>query len=143
MKVSPINFYTSSVNPPVFKGKTKVVSDVVRHFDELAVFRHHIYEYKKGIRSMILTTEKSCYKEYISAKLEKEQIPYLIQDVNENKINVFFGNQNCIDVISTFDKHLNKLSPEQDFIVGILLGYDKIIQCQRYMKNAGKNFITG
>lgn len=142
MKVLPIS-YNIQYKQPVFTGKVGVIKNTVQKFDELAVFRHHIYEYKKGVRSMILTTEKSCYKDYIVSKLEKDKIPYLIHDVSDSKINVFFGNQDCINVISTFDKHLNKLSPEQDFIVGILLGYDKMIQCRRYMKNIAKKIITG
>ena len=30
------------------------------------------------------------------------------------------------------DKQLDKLTPEQDFMLGIMLGYDKILQCKRY-----------
>ena len=46
--------------------------------------------------------------------------------------NVFFGNKDCIKVVSTFDSRLYKLTPEQDFMLGTMLGYDKIQQCQRY-----------
>lgn len=103
---------------------------------ELGVFLHHIYEYKKGLRSLILTTEKKTNREYIEHKLMKENIPYIIAPVSEKSpsINVFFGNEDCISVIKTFQKPLNKLSDEQDFMLGIMLGYDKILQCQRYMK---------
>lgn len=105
--------------------------------NELMVFYHHIYEYKKGLRSLILTTEKSSNRECIESRLQREKIPYIIHDVNEKTINVFFGNEDCIKVVSTFDKHLNKLSPEKDFMLGIMLGYDRILQCKRYMKRLG------
>lgn len=106
---------------------------------ELGVFRHHIYEFKKGLRSLILTTEKNSNREYIEARLNKEKISYIIEPVNEKSpnINVFFGNEDCINVIKTFKKPLNKLSDEQDFMLGIMLGYDKILQCQRYLKRLG------
>lgn len=101
----------------------------------LRVFHHHIYEYKKGLRNLILTTEKAIYRNDIESKLILENINYLIQEVNEKKINVFFGTQNCINVVNTFiDKRLNELTPEQDFILGIMLGYDQVKQCDRYLK---------
>jgi len=101
---------------------------------DLKVFHHHIYEYKKGIRSLILTTEKSIYRQPIENRLKKEKIDYAIQDVNKDKINVFFGAKKCIDVVKTFvNKKLSELTPEQDFILGTLLGYDKVTQCDRYL----------
>lgn len=101
-------------------------------YNDLRVFYHHIYEYKKGLRSLILTTEKKDNRTIIEGKLQRENIPYVINEVNGKNINVFFGNKDCIAVVSTFDKKLNKLSPEQDFMLGIMLGYDKILQCKRY-----------
>ena len=109
-------------------------------YNELRVFYHHIYEYKKGLRSLILTTEKSQNRAVIESKLKREKIPYEIKNVNEKVINVFFGNKDCIKVVSTFDKPLNKLTPEQDFMLGIMLGYDKILQCKRYFVMRDKKF---
>jgi hypothetical protein len=110
------------------------IAPLVRQASDLSVFHHHIYEYKKGIRSLILTTEKSIYREPITERLTREKIDFAIQDVNKDKINVFFGAKNCIEVIKTFiHKKLNELSAEQDFILGVLLGYDKVKQCDRYL----------
>lgn len=110
-------------------------------FNELRVFYHHIYEYKKGLRYLVLTTEKKDNRPFIEAKLKKENIPYLINEVNSRNINVFFGNKDCIKIVSTFDKQLNNITPEQDFMLGIMLGYDKILQCKRYfvMREKFKN----
>jgi hypothetical protein len=108
---------------------------------DLRVFGHHIYEYKKGLRNLILTTEKSKYRDTIEDRLNKQHIDYYVQKVNDEKINVFFGAEKCIEVVKTFgDKRLNKLTPEQDFILGIMLGYDRLQQCDRYIK-AKKNII--
>lgn len=101
-------------------------------FNELRVFYHHIYEYKKGLRSLVLTTEKSYNKPFIEDRLKREKIPYVINKVSEKAINVFFGNKDCIRIVKTFDKRLDKITPEQDFMLGIMLGYDKILQCKRY-----------
>ena len=102
---------------------------------DLKVFHHHIYEYKKGIRNLILTTEKSIYRQIIEDRLSHEEIDYAIQNVNENKINVFFGAKDCVNLVKTFiDKKLNEITPEQDFMLGIMLGYDRIKQCTRYLK---------
>ena len=80
-----------------------------------------------------MTTEKASNREIIEQRLIKEKIPYVIKDVNGKNINVFFGNKDCIKVVSSFgEKSLDKLTPEQDFMLGIMLGYDKILQCRRY-----------
>lgn len=101
----------------------------------MKVLTHHIYEYIKGLRNLVLHTMDSKHEELAKAKLEKYQIPYIIQYVNDRKINIFFGAEDCITVVREFvAKRLIDLSPEEDFILGIMLGYDKIKQCQRYMK---------
>lgn len=105
---------------------------------ELMVFFHHIYEYKKGLRDLILTTEKSYNRKYIEDRLKKEQIAYHINEISPEKINVFFGNEKCIKVVEGFDKSLSKLSPEEDFILGTMLGYSKLQQCERYLKLKNK-----
>ncbi len=111
------------------------ITPTTKQWNELRVFSHHIYEYKKGLRSLILTTEKEANRKIITDRLEKENISYLIQNVDEKKINVFFGNPDSINVIKSFNQpKLNEYTPEQDFILGTLLGYDKIQQCQRYLK---------
>lgn len=111
------------------------ITPTTKQWNELRVFSHHIYEYKKGLRSLILTTEKEANRKIITDRLERENISYLIQNVDEKKINVFFGNPDSINVIKSFNQpKLNEYTPEQDFILGTLLGYDKIQQCQRYLK---------
>ncbi len=130
MFVPKVIMYQSGVNP-VYRGKnTASLTEIA----DLRVFHHHIYEFKKGIRNLILTTEKSRYKESIANKLKKENIDYLIHDVDSNKINVYFGTKECVDVVRTFSPRLNELTPEQDFMLGIMLGYDRVKQCERYMK---------
>ena len=101
---------------------------------DLRVFYHHIYEFKKGIRNLILTTEKSQYKKEIEFRLIKEKISYVIHDIDKNKINVYFGSPQCVDVVKTLNPKLNEISAEQDFMLGIMLGYDRVKQCERYLK---------
>ncbi len=106
---------------------------------ELQVFCHHIYELKKGLRNLVLATEKKENQQLIEARLKKENISYIIHKITDTKINVYFGNKHCIEIIATFDQRLNKLTPEQDFILGIMLGYDRTQQCCRYLKMRQKN----
>lgn len=88
---------------------------------------------------MVLHTAKHADKEKIIRKLESNAISYLIMDVNITKINVFFGDTDCVDVIRSFGEfHLSKLSDEQDFILGALLGYDIAAQCRRYLERLSK-----
>ncbi len=98
------------------------------------IFNHHIYEYKKGLRSLVLHTLHSSLKQEVIKRLEKNGIPFIIQEVTSNKINIFFGAPECISVLQQFgDKKLNEFTPEEDFILGIMLGYDRILQCNRYL----------
>lgn len=142
MKISAIAQYnyfgvTNNIrNCQTFRGpKIEILGpEQYEEYNDLRVFNHHIYEYKKGIRNLILTTEKSKHRNAIEDKLQKNNIPYLIhKHTNKELINVFFGDESCIKVISTFSPKLNRLNAEQDFILGVLLGYDKVAQCDRYL----------
>lgn len=101
------------------------------------IFSHHIYELKKGLRHLILFTTTEEHRLAIVQKLESHHIPYRIQPVapSSTKINVFFGNQTCIDVLETFgSRYLSELTAEEDFMLGVMLGYDRVKQCERYLR---------
>ena len=101
----------------------------------MKVFRHHVYEYKKGLRNLILHTADARYRKEMIEKLSQNKIAYLIQDVTDKKINVIFGDPVCIKVLESFgEKPLRDFSDEEDFILGIMLGYCRRIQCERYLK---------
>lgn len=109
----------------------------------MTVLMHHIYEYKKGLRNLVLHTMKAADRAQAELRLQHQGIAYLVCPVNEHKINVFFGAQECVEVVRRFgDKRLNEFSPEEDFILGIMLGYDRVRQCNRYLQrrpDAGYN----
>ena len=130
-KIKVINIFPCKTDHLSFGAKS---SKVAQRVADLRVFHHHIYEFKKGIRNLILTTEKSKYKENIVQRLNQENIDYVIHDIDPNKINVYFGSKACVDVVRTFSPRLNELTAEQDFMLGIMLGYDRVRQCERYMK---------
>lgn len=142
MKVNSVQNYSFSnkTKTPVFlAGVPKITPGMKKEYADLRVFYHHIYEFKKGIRNLILTTEKSSYRQPIEHRLQKENIDYVIHDVDKNKINVYFGEKSCVDVVKTFNPRLNELTPEQDFMLGIMLGYDRVKQCVRYLEYKKKN----
>lgn len=100
----------------------------------MRVLGHHIYEYQKGLRHLVLHTMRAEDRDLAERKLNSYSVDYIVVPVNETKINIFFGKKECVDVVRTFcDKPLNKLSAEQDFILGIMLGYDRLAQCKRFM----------
>lgn len=140
MRVNTTSLYNTmySKNPtiilPFFGARKNDTATLKPEYADLRVFHHHIYEYKKGIRNLILTTEKAKYRDVIEKRLQHEGINYLIHQVDNNKINVYFGEKPCVDVVSTLNPRLNQLSAEQDFILGIMLGYDRVKQCERYLK---------
>jgi hypothetical protein len=98
------------------------------------VFLHHIYEYKKGLRNLILHTTSQVNEKKIRTRLEQSKIAYVIYPLGKDKINVFFGEAICIDVIKQIGKiHLFDYTAEEDFLLGIMLGYDRKKQCERYL----------
>lgn len=104
----------------------------------MKVLSHHIYEYKKGLRNLVLHTMSSSLKHEALYKLEYNKIAYYVQKVTPEKINIFFGAEDCIDVIKHFNNSsLSDFTPEQDFILGIMLGYGRLQQCHRYLKRTG------
>lgn len=106
----------------------------------MQVLGHHIYEYQKGLRHLVLHTMRIEDRALAERKLSHYDVDYVIVPVTDVKINIFFGKRECVDVVRTFcDKPLNELSAEQDFILGIMLGYDRLAQCQRFMQRKPKD----
>lgn len=102
--------------------------------ESVHVFLHLLYEYKKGLRDLALYTFSNSLKKFIEMKLNKLEIPYIMQSLDNAKSNVFFGAEACIRVVASFgDKRLNAYTAEEDFILGIMLGYNRTEQCKRYL----------
>lgn len=100
---------------------------------EVRVFLNHMYEYKKGVRQLVLYTMRREHESFAATRLERNGIPFLIQTVGNDKINLFFGRKECLGAVGTFiDRPLNRLTPEEDFMLGAMLGYDICRQCMRF-----------
>lgn len=85
---------------------------------ELKVFLNHVYEYKKGVRHMVLYTTNRRYEEFAVERLNKQRIDYCIQPIGCNKINLFFGRRECIEVIQSLaSRPLNELTPDRKSVV--------------------------
>ena len=63
MRLYSIQAYQKS--QPAFRAKKSIPTEQIA---DLRVFHHHIYEFKKGIRNLILTTEKATYKAPIAER---------------------------------------------------------------------------
>ena len=101
----------------------------------MRVFANHIYEYKKGVRRMILFTVNDRYVGEAVKRLKAEDIDFELQEVGNGRTNIFFGRSECIEVVRRMiTRPLQQLSPEEDFILGALLGYDICMQCERFCK---------
>lgn len=99
------------------------------------VFAHNLYEYEKGLRDLVLYTTCAKDKLFIEATLKRRNVAYYIKEVNQKKINVFFGEPQCVEVVRPMGcRSLTELTDEEDFILGIMLGYDRLRQCERYLQ---------
>lgn len=99
------------------------------------LFAHHLYELEKGLRHLVLHTAPTEVVGEMIKKLEKNEVTFHIQELSGGKINLFFGEKECVETVKKFNnKALNKYTPEEDFILGIMLGYDPLKQTKRYLK---------
>ena len=106
---------------------------------DLKVLMNHIYEYKKGVRCLVLYTFNRKYESFAISRLEHQNIDYIIQPVGNDRLNLFFGKKECLDAIRMIvTKPLCQLSPEEDFILGAMLGYDICAQCERFCERKKK-----
>ena len=106
---------------------------------EMKVLMNHIYELQKGVRRMVLFTCNKKYGEQAVSRLESQGIPYILQPAGLQNLNVYFGRRECMEAIQFIvTRPLNQLTPEEDFILGAMLGYDICVQCERYCKRKSK-----
>lgn len=102
--------------------------------NELGVFFHMMYELNKGLRNLALLTTTHENFELIKERIEKCRYEYIKEDLKSGYVNIFFGNEDCIEVLKKFDKKsLKDFTDEEDFILGVLLGYNVGQQCKRYI----------
>ena len=102
---------------------------------EMKVLMNHIYELNKGVRQMVLFTCNKKYGQQAVERLESQGIPYVLQPAGQQNLNVYFGRRECLEAIRLIvTRPLNQLTPEEDFILGAMLGYDLCAQCERYCK---------
>jgi hypothetical protein len=102
---------------------------------EIKVLMNHIYELQKGVRQMVLFTCDKKYGDQTIERLESQGIPYVLQPAGQKNLNVYFGRRECLEAIRLIvTRPLNQLTPEEDFILGTMLGYDLCAQCERYCK---------
>lgn len=88
---------------------------------DLKVLMNHIYEYKKGVRRLVLYTFNKKYESFAITRLERQNIDYIIQPVGNDRLNLFFGKKECLDAIRMIiTKPLCQLTPEEDFILGAI-----------------------
>jgi hypothetical protein len=106
----------------------------------LRLFHHHIYEYGRGIRALILMTISRRELELVLGRLEAQGIHHFVQELNPVKVNLFFGRPAFVAVArSVVTRPLNALTAEEDFMLGTLLGYDGEQQCRRFLTRSGRS----
>ena len=58
---------------------------------EAKVLMNHIYEYKKGVRRMILFTCNRRFEAFATNRLCRQSIDYVVQPAGKENVNVYFG----------------------------------------------------
>jgi hypothetical protein len=100
----------------------------------LDVFHHLLYEINRGLRDLALYTIQPSDQELIQSRLDHEGVAAHFLPIEDGRVNVYFGHETCVNVVKEFGSCPHCLhTPEQDFILGIMLGYDRTKQCERYL----------
>lgn len=94
-----------------------------------------MYEYLKGVRHLILHTAEQRHLPAMEARLRRHGIPFVAYPLGAFRVNIFFGDEACVEVVRRIGKpHLGDWNAEEDFVLGILLGYDKLQQYRRFLE---------
>lgn len=100
----------------------------------LKIFHHHLYELAKGLRPLAMMTLTRAEAEPVVAQLVGSGAAHHVQELCRSKVNVVFGRPAAVAVArGLLARRLCELTAEQDFMLGILLGYDREQQCLRYL----------
>ena len=98
----------------------------------LGIFRHHLYELSKGMRPLVLMTVNAEAMARIVDHLVATGVAHHVHEACRSRFNVVFGRPAAVMAAQRFlAGPLCDLSPEHDFMLGILLGYDRDQQCLR------------
>ncbi len=109
---------------------------------DMKVFYHLVYEYEKGVRNFVLYTMEKQLIPLAIRKLNNHGIQYFVREIEGSpSANLFFGQQQCVKAMQSIlrNKSIDDLSPEEDFILGSILGYDLCRQCERYCNRKTAN----
>lgn len=106
----------------------------------LALMAQYIYELRKGVRQLFLLTMTPHEARAVQDRLDREGIAWHNQPVTSAKVNVYFGQPVFVELAGRLARQsLNQLTPEQDFMLGTLLGYDREQQCRRYLERGSES----
>ncbi|MBB5045437.1 hypothetical protein HNR60_000166 [Rhodopseudomonas rhenobacensis] len=103
----------------------------------LKIFNHHLYELSKGLRPLAMMTLSAAAAAQVIARLEAVGIAHHVHEACPERVNVVFGSRPAVKAVRQFMvRPLCELSAEHDFMLGVLLGYDREMQCARYLSRA-------
>lgn len=99
------------------------------------IVNHSLYELDKGVRQLFMLTVSWADLPGVVARLSADRVDHYVHRLNDSRVNLFFGRAALVETVRRFvDKPLCELTPEEDFMLGVLLGYDREQQCRRYLE---------
>ena len=103
----------------------------------MRIVNHQLYELSKGIRPLSMLTTTEAGSAPVVTRLASKGVAHYVHKACPTKVNVIFGQPAAVAVVLRFlTGPLCKLSPEHDFMLGILLGYGREQQCVRYLERS-------
>jgi hypothetical protein len=103
----------------------------------LKIFNHHLYELSRGMRPLAMMTLTAESARPVIARLRHTGVAHHVHDACPERVNVVFGSRSAVKAVRSFlVRPLCELSAEHDFMLGVLLGYDREMQCARYLSRS-------
>jgi len=97
--------------------------------------QHLVYEIDRGVRSLALYTASPDELPLLEYRLKRAGYDFIMAEAGGRLVNVFFGRCECLEVLEYFSTlDLTELTDEEDFMLGLMLGYGLRRQCSRFAR---------
>jgi len=97
--------------------------------------QHLVYEIDRGVRSLALYTASPDELPLLEYRLKRAGYDFIMAEAGGRLVNVFFGRCECLEVLECFSTlDLTELTDEEDFMLGLMLGYELRRQCSRFAR---------
>ena len=110
-------------------------------YDSMKLFLHQIYEFQKGVRSLVLCTMCRTCASLLSERLERLGIAYRIQSVTDSKVNLYFAQLSLTRFLENLEKNRTNFSDSIATLAEAQVRFFRGVTCFNLAKCYGGQYI--